>query len=192
MSLSGLKPSTRSLLQSVSPNPHTQNQMRLVESSFCAAPDLIVPLLQKWEDEEISALIIKIMTQQAGLQDALQKMKATLQCPFVAWQTVTKPDDLLNLRGLNFDAVLTQTSHVVTQVWQEWQTLAQTMNMPLIYEVTSRADWEVIKPLKPRFIFVEKNYEFLQEVPQKETWWIGPNTFEDPARLKCRLTEDKL
>lgn len=190
MSTQNIKPSTRPLLQFVSPNPNTRGT--IVHLQETQALDLMgyKTQLTQWEDNEISALAITTHTEVLALADVIQQTKKHLSCPFLRIAPVSNAQDLRHTRALDFDAQLFSTQDIPQEVLRDLHKEAQAMNLQLIFAVHTEADWQRVHTLKPRFIFVENHQEFLQKIPKAETWLIGRESFAKPELLKCILRNE--
>ncbi len=184
--MQNITPSTRPLMQFVSPNASFLGRIISVSGSQLAPLVNNNAQLNLWEDQEICGLAVHNLENDAECLQSLRQIKSVLSCPLLIASHVQHVTDLYRLREIDADAVITPITTLMQNDLQGLQQKAQAMNLLMIFHIQSENDWQKIADLKPRFIFVENSFDFLQMMPS-QTWLIGSADFTDCTKLKCRL-----
>ena len=184
--MQNIKPSTRPLIQFVSPNANFLGRIIQIESADLHQLLEEKTKIQLWEEQEICALAIYNPWANKLLLQNIQQLKTSLSSPVIVLQDLQSDQDLYRLREIDADAVITHISVMPAAEIEALQAKAQAMNLLLIPHIQNETDWQKIAALNPRFIFVENSFAFLQKVPN-QTWLIGSQNFQGNIKLKCRL-----
>jgi hypothetical protein len=188
-SVAHITPSTRDLTQFISPNAGRQSSLYLVQDTTGEALQKFENDFARWEEEEIAALIVK--TDFANDDERLKSFRSflnvasdILSCPLIRMTELKTRDDILNSRGLGFDALITPLASLSDAQIQEYHTLARTLHFRLIFSVKTKNDLERIVSLSPKFLYIEETNAFTQSLTASSYWLIGPEGLQNQIQLK--------
>jgi len=183
-----MTPSTRDLMQFVSPNPSdTETVYFLTETS---GHDLSIheATFAKWEDENICAFIIDTRSS-AEISDKIYLKAAVenLECPIIRYQNIQNENDIYDTRVLGFHGLITGVEKLNANDFKELYSGAESVNFRLIPCVQNATDWDIISAALPKFIYLDANLEgeIPEPIKQSKTWFMGESALKDRYSLKC-------
>lgn len=183
MNISDVTPSTRDLMQFISPNPGKHDRLILLEDVVGTGLGAHAEKFKAWEDEEISGLIIAVPAACDLAGDYLKSAMAGLSCPIIRLADARAFEDIAYSRQIGFDAQI-----VSSQSFPHAQNIlakAQAMHFRLIFRIASQADVEFVKALAPRFAYLDAVLPAVAEIPRQTTWIIGRAGLAGVVPLKC-------
>lgn len=183
MNIANITPSTRDLMQFISPNPGKRDRLILIEDTAGTGLGAYAEKFKAWEDAEISGLIVVVPTACNLAGDYLKSAIETLSCPIIRLADAKACEDIAHSRQIGFDAQI-----VSSQSFPHAENIlakAQAMHFRIIFRMASRADVEFVKALAPRFVYLDAELPAAVEIPQQTTWIIGRAGLAGVVPLKC-------
>lgn len=182
-----ITPVKRDLLQFISPNPRAHNPILLVTENSTFDLASFEDRFQSWEDRNLSAIIID--TRNAPMirnESYLIKLRETVECPIIRWQTIREQDDIFDARLLQFDAQISEFNHINTTEFMNLYKLSQGIHFRIIPMITGNTDWKIVVPAQPRFYCVDSALESIPPmVRESQSALIGFAADVERFGLKC-------
>lgn len=187
INIANITPSTRDLVQFISPNISKQDTMIQISDLQAKELNQYANKFSEWEDEEISALILQIPRLQSIPGDYLKEAMNTLTCPLIRFASTTDFDDIIQSRALGFDGQILSADCLsdkdISLFWQK----AQTMNYRLIFHIKSFEKLAPVLALQPRLIYVDNSANFSQKDLDNTTWVIAKEDYKNDFSPKCLI-----
>lgn len=181
ITIANVTPSTRDLQQFLSPNSGDTNEMILIESEKLS--QITDDQIQKWEDDEVSGIVISVFNLENQKQDLnvfIKKACQITEAPFVfdLSQPVTK-DILPLIRFAGGDAFLLDSESLNLEEILALKTIAQTMNLRIIPKVKTQLE---LNKLNGNFRIVHlANSDLLFDLP-KDVQALGKTGSKTPCK----------
>lgn len=183
MNIADITPSTRDLMQFISPNPGKRDRLIMIDDTAARGMAAWREKFPKWEDAEISGLIIVVPQTASPPPNYLAEAIAALSCPMIRLADAKNFDDIAHSRQIGFDAqiVSSQSFPHAEDIFAK----ALAMHFRIIFRITSQADLEFARALAPRFVYLDAELPAAVEIPRQTTWIIGRTELAGAMPLKC-------
>ncbi len=190
--LAAVTPSTRDLMQFISPNPKSVSPIFFfVEES---GEDLLAQdeKLKALEDKNPAALIIDTRQAQSIVRDDyLTRVREILDCPILRFDNVAEEDALFDSRVLQFDGqVMPVTGHDASSYFKLAKR-AESIHFRLIPCVSGIEDFDVVATTTPHFVWLADDFdgEIPPIVKSARVWFMGSDKLLNKYPLKCVATK---
>lgn len=181
--ISQITPSQRDLVQFISPNQNDQNQLIGIDSieKFL---NLTSEQFKKWEDDEISGIILfstieDINKYQEEIFKKIKTHQEDFTATFLIHTQLSSKDDISLLRSLLFDAIILSPNEFSLSKFEELKIIAQTMHVRLIPVISEKSSLEQFSSEK--FIYLTQAIELPENSSQ---WFLAKNDFPNCQKLK--------
>jgi hypothetical protein len=182
-------PSTRDLISFISPNATKQDRLVLCHNMKSLAGEAGIRTIKKWEEEEICALVLAAPAPEKFPQEFLTEAMRTLSCPLIRLGDIKEASQIISAREMGFDALIAPVTSLTEAAMSDFTIRAQSVHMRLIPSLSSLADLEKAKAIKPRFVHVPSiaDAALLAALSKVGMWIIADKQMTEKIPVKCIL-----
>lgn len=187
--ISDISPSTKDLMQFISPNPTDTEIIYLIHEQDIKAHET---KFVEWEEANICALIVDTQsTTQLVDESSLTQASEEMSCPILRMQDAERDKDLIESRTMGFDGQIISVKNMSAENFQNLYTLAESMHFRLIPLITSQNDYEKVLGAQPKFIYLASLVEdnLSEQLENSKIWLMGKEEMKDKFKLKCLIKE---
>lgn len=184
-----MTPSTRDLMQYISPNPADRETVYLVRETTGWDLKKFENEFAGWEDQNIAAVIIDTRGLKRPLPaDYLKKAASNMECPLIRFENVKTEDNIYEARRLGFHGIITELAGHDQSAFHSLYSQAESVNFRLIPVVRDAGGWQTVLSVRPKFVYVEAG-DIPDDVVRLKIWLLGKKDLEQSVNLKCVIEE---